>query len=240
MRSLGYEVLPIRDPSILGLHLTQLFSKFGVDLVIDVGARVGEYGKFLRRNGYKGRIASFEPVAANLRRLQATVAADPHWDVWSVALGDADGTAPLHVSTGATEFSSFLRLSDAGANFYRPAVPDHVENVEVRRLDSIWDEVARGAKAVFVKCDTQGWDLHVLRGAGRRLTQAVGVQVEVSLQPIYEGSPPLATSLAELERLGFGVTQFVPVTSRVDGLAVEMDCVAVRCSDVMLDSDLPG
>jgi hypothetical protein len=43
-------------------HLKQVFERFGVDCVFDVGANVGQYAELLRqRVGYRGEILSSEP-----------------------------------------------------------------------------------------------------------------------------------------------------------------------------------
>lgn len=229
----GVEVLPLpssrrHPPSLLGPHLTDLLASLNVDLVLDVGAQVGRYGWFLRRHGYTGRIVSFEPVRSNLDVLRPLATADGLWDVRAVALGDESETLEIHVPSAATDFSSFLPTAEWVGDFYRPAVPDRGEAVPVRRLDDIWEEVVHGARSVFLKSDTQGWDLHVLRGLGDRSPDVVGIQIEVAFEPVYEGAPTVTEALRVLDEFGFGVTQLFPVTARDDGRAVEMDVVAIR------------
>ncbi len=59
-----------------GLLLVEL----GVDLVIDVGANVGQYGTQLRDWGYRGRIMSFEPMRDEYAALSRLAEADGNWD----------------------------------------------------------------------------------------------------------------------------------------------------------------
>ena len=44
-----------------------------------MGANRGQYARRLRRTGFKGHIASFEPVPAVFEELRATAAEDPRW-----------------------------------------------------------------------------------------------------------------------------------------------------------------
>ena len=62
LRSCGYEVTRSLPGAHLGRYLMALFEHQAIDCVLDVGAHWGEYGEFLRRQGYRGRIVSFEPV----------------------------------------------------------------------------------------------------------------------------------------------------------------------------------
>ncbi len=82
---------------------------------------------------------------------------------------------------------------------------------------------------IFLKMDTQGWDAHVLEGAGETLADVVALQSEVSVIPIYHGMRSLLASLASYQALGFELTQLFPVTFDADGLRViEYDCVLCR------------
>ena len=63
-RRFGAELLSVEWGTGLSLHLWQLFRQLNIDVVLDVGGRTGEYGLLLRRNGYQGRIISFEPNPA--------------------------------------------------------------------------------------------------------------------------------------------------------------------------------
>ncbi len=63
----------------MAYHVSQLFDRLEIDCVLDVGARVGEFGQWLRRNGYKGGIASLEPVGDNFHQLAKAAVRDPLW-----------------------------------------------------------------------------------------------------------------------------------------------------------------
>ncbi len=226
------EVVRIRtDPSqpetLLGLRLDNLFSSLGVSLVLDVGAHQGEYASFLRRDGYTGRIISFEPIASNYEVLQQRAHGDELWETLNVALGSEDGEGQINV-TNSTVFSSFHQPNAyALSEFGNHADVDHVERVTVRRLDSLLPELARPGDQTFLKMDTQGWDLEVLEGASGVLGCIKALQSEVSMLPIYGRMPNLEESLGRFRELGFSVAGLFPVTYDSSQRVVEFDCVCV-------------
>jgi FkbM family methyltransferase len=230
LRARGYEVVQAPSGSLLAMHLSRVFAHYNINAVIDVGARRGEYGLWLRRNGYRGWIFSFEPVGASFAALSRRAAQDERWIVHRVALGSVSGSANINV-TEKTVFSSFLEpTSYASETFGSEPTITATEAVDVRRLDEMIDELLAHVDnaGVFLKLDTQGWDLEVLRGATRALTRVAALQTEVAAQAIYEGMPSMRESLDYLQEIGFDVSGFFPVN--LDGWlrAVEFDCVAVR------------
>ena len=151
------------------VQLPAVFEMYGVDLVIDVGAHEGEYAQRLRSGGFEGEIVSFEPVPRAFEELEREGrAAMTDWTVHRLALGREDGTTTMNVVHGT--LSSLLPATKFGAGRYpRLQEPEQVE-VEVRRLDRVLDETLGGldGRRPFLKLDTQGFDLDVFAGAGRR------------------------------------------------------------------------
>jgi FkbM family methyltransferase len=223
---------------LLGIrHVAWLLDRYRVDLVLDVGANVGQYAIKLRRNGFRGHIVSFEPVPAFASKLAKLAADDERWVVQQVALGSTDGLVPLRVQR---TFSSMLAASEYGKQRFAPlregAVQEQIVEVPLRRLDALLDELLRGVGTdrglarVFLKMDTQGFDLEVFRGLGERLEQVVGLQSEMALLSIYEQMPRMPEALAVYEAAGFEISGLYPVTSEPDGRVIEYDCVMVRAS----------
>ena len=56
---------------------------------------------------------------------------------------------------------------------------------------------------VFLKVDTQGSDMAVIRGCGERLVDVQALQREMSVRPVYEGQVGDLEALAGLRQLGF-------------------------------------
>jgi FkbM family methyltransferase len=212
-------------PGVLMAH----FARYGVNCVLDVGANRGQYARRLRRAGYTGRIVSFEPVPEEFARLSAAAAGDPAWLVRPVALGSQDGSLEMYVTPGT--LSSPLPATDFGGRRFPSLRETERHEVPVRRLEDLLDEVLDGLPGPrpFLKMDTQGYDVEVFRGLGKRAREFVGLQSEVALMRLYEGMPRMAEALAVYEEAGFEVSGMYPVNREENsGRVLEFDCLMVR------------
>jgi len=196
-----------------------------IDLVLDIGANKGQFGKSIR-SFYSGTIMSFEPVSSTFQKLQAVASSDPAWMVLRIALGSVEHTREINISPQDV-FSSFLESNKyCSERFGRESVHSETELVSVRRLDKLLEEVIPDIhnKRIFIKMDTQGYDMEVFKGATGILNNVVAIQSEVSLIPIYEEMPHWTDSISTYEKSGFSVVGMFPVnwdSKRV----IEYDCV---------------
>lgn len=173
-----------------------------VDLFLDVGANVGQTGTALRLWGYRGRILSFEPVSACHERLRAAAMGDSAWQVMDrMALGDRDGAADILISE-ADDLSSLAAPTAALKKALPRAMLAQRETVPLARLDTFFKD-GLNARRPFLKIDAQGHDFAVLNGAEGIMPSLWGIQVEMSLLPLYEGETLYREILNFLHERGF-------------------------------------
>ena len=222
----GYIVEPRRHVTALAMaeRLRQIFADRAIDTVIDVGANVGQYGTFLReRVGFSGRIESFEPIPAVAQTLRERAAADDKWSVHQTALGSRAGTRTLNVSV----YSQFSSFHETAARYACEFPVARTLEASVTTLDSMFCGKIDLSHA-YLKLDTQGFDLEVLKGAKQSIRQIPALQTEISFQPLYRGMPDYDDTLAAFGRCGFRVADFFLVIADEDHAAMEFDCVMVR------------
>ncbi|MBI3803869.1 MAG: FkbM family methyltransferase [Nitrospirae bacterium] len=212
-------------------HLAFLFKRLHIQCVLDVGANVGGYRHFLRNSvGYDGQILSFEPVEENLNTLRALAKNDPQWQIYGYALGSQNKTMEINVMKGPV-FSSFLNPdTSVVAQFNDANRIDHKATVDVRTLDSVLGPLQTKLKLqnIFLKMDTQGYDLEVIKGAEATLQQIYAIQTEVSLRKIYESMPSFTESYQMLKEKGFDITGMYPVSRDPLLRVIEFDCVMIN------------
>jgi FkbM family methyltransferase len=210
------------------LQLQSLLNTHQIDLVVDVGANEGQFGRRLRRV-YAGDLISFEPVSAPFARLGNIAHADSRWSVHQLALGSTDGTASIHVASDST-FSSFLAVNEFSRQRFRRSVVTADQQVSVKRLDDVLTALPGNtiSRRIFLKLDTQGFDLEVFKGLGKYAAQVRMLQSEISLVKIYEGMPDWTESLETYRRDGLYVAGMFPVTRDDKARVIEYDCLLVR------------
>ena len=199
-----------------------------IDLVIDVGANVGQYAEGLRRDAYAGWIVSFEPIAAAYEELAALANKDARWRAMNMALGDDAGLAKINVSQSPI-FSSILPQLPAATAFSSRAQVVGCESVRIARLDDILMDLPK-SKAAFLKIDTQGYERQVLLGAPECLSTVLGVQMELPIMHLYEGTWKFHEAVAYMSDLGFEISNITPVNyDQTDTVSlVEVDCIFRR------------
>jgi FkbM family methyltransferase len=210
MRHLGFDLRRYRPDSSENARLTRMLALHKVNLVFDIGANIGQFGKSLREVGYMGRIVSFEPISACWEQLVAMSRTDPLWEIAPrSALGEEDGEIEMHVSRNSVSSSVLDMLSS-----HLAAAPDsgYVRNeiTPLRRLDTVGEEYLREDSRLFIKMDTQGYEAQVLQGAENTLHKAIGLHVELSLVPIYAGQLLYDDIVPQLKGKGFELWDINP------------------------------
>lgn len=221
-RSVGLDILSFAYSKdfIYEHHLTEMLARHKIETVLDIGANVGGYGALLRKISFNGQILSFEPASEPFAKLKDRASRDPKWGVYDYAFGEKDETLAMNIMAGS-ELNSF----------HEPAVSsDHMTKVETRAVEvrTLDGFIGINWANTFVKIDTQGHDLAVIRGGLRVLKHVPLIQSELSFIPIYHGMPTFAETLGFINGIGFDVTGMFPVSRDEHLRAREFDCVAVN------------
>lgn len=228
---LGYQIIPKWRLENLEIttHLAKLFDHFGITTVFDVGANVGQYHDFLRQQvGFSGKIHSFEPQPQLADALRKRQGSDSAWEIHNLGLGSTNGELMLNIMARDT-FSSFRQpAANAAAQFAASNTVIDSVKVPVRRLDDLFPVVDLKDQACYLKIDTQGFDLEVLRGASELLKVTKALQFELAVQQLYTDALPYQEMLATVEAMGFFLSGMFPVSMDDNLRAVEFDCVMVR------------
>ena len=204
-----------------------------VDVVLDVGANSGQYATGLRRAAFKGRIVSFEPLSGPFSLLERKASKDPLWDCRQCGLGDFDGTISINVAGNAGASSSVLPMLKSHQDAFPPANYIGTEDVLIRPLDSVAPEFLRPTDVAFLKLDVQGFEKQVIAGGKSTVNdRCIGMQLELSFLPLYEGDMLIHEALDLVYSLGFTLTGLLPgFTDMRNGRLLQADGIFFREDD---------
>ena len=187
-----------------------LLEKNNIDVVLDVGANVGQTGHELRKYlGYKGKIISFEPLREAYMVLQQKSNADSQWEIFNVALGDSEEKRSIHISENLVS-SSFLDMLPLHVKAAPSSIYKGKQEIHIKTLDSIFYDICQEQNEIFMKIDTQGFDSRVIRGAIKSLPYIELVQIEMFLAPLYEGEIMADEMIGLMEKNGFRMIALEP------------------------------
>ncbi len=230
LNELGFEIKRLSPSTSISTRLKYLFSHHKVDLVLDVGANVGAYVSFLRDFGYVGKVVSFEPLSTCYSILEDLSQKDPLWEVAPrAAIGNEDGEIVINISANSYS-SSALNMLDSHLSSAPASVYVGSETVPLKRLDDCAKQyLADDFRSVYLKIDVQGFEVQVLDGAQHILPRINGIQLELSLIPLYEGQILFRDMLDKMDDLGYELYAILPgFTDKVTGRLLQVDGVFFR------------
>ena len=229
LRRAGWDVRRFDSRSSQASQLVRQLLVHQIDAVFDVGANIGQFAEKLRDAGFPGRIVSFEPSTAAHSTLSKHARRDGDWIIAPrMALGDHDGTVTLNVA-GNSASSSVLPMLPSHASAEPKSRYVGSEVVELRTLDSASTEFTNESERIFLKLDVQGFEYKVLQGAERFLARVAGIQLELSLVPLYDGERLFHPMLHDLEERGFELWSLVPGFVDPDtGRLLQVDAIFFR------------
>jgi FkbM family methyltransferase len=208
--------------------IRSIIEKYQVDLILDVGANIGQFAQKMRRL-YKDPIISFEPVSHTFRTLQKIAPHDKKWFKFNYALGNESGEQYINVYE-MDQLSSLLETTEDTIKFFGSGAANPVkELIKIRRFDDIVKEMPFDvySRKIFLKMDTQGYDLEVFKGARSIWGNITAIQAEVYQIPNYNKMLPWTDSIEEYTEAGFKFAGLYPVVR--DGLYYRSaDCLMVR------------
>lgn len=171
--------------------LARLLRSLGTNIVFDIGANDGGFGRSIREHGYGERIVSFEPLSLPFSRLRHRTRRDANWTCHKMAIGASEGTVTVNIAGNDEASSSVLEMMPRHSAVAPTTRYIGKEEVLQCTLDSVVANAGLNeAQIPHFKIDVQGYEGEVLAGAEIALTgrNAASLQLELSLTPLYEGA----------------------------------------------------
>lgn len=164
--------------------------------LLDVGAHVGTFASEFTA-AFPGCVATLVEPNPHCAEALAKTGFETH----IVAASDVNGTGEL--------FLTKEWLQSTGSSLYRENTAFFRDDVVIKQpiTKARIDDLFGGRQFDFVKIDTQGSELDVLRGGAGVLRRARYILIEISLVNYNQGGAGAEDVFAELDRLGFHCTE---------------------------------
>jgi FkbM family methyltransferase len=191
-RKAGLEVRKADYSAIESIRLAKQLHGNMCDVVLDVGANVGQFAaELFDEGGYRGEIVSFEPIPQAHARLASSAEAfrrrGRNWRAAPcVAVGDETRQSTLYISENIVS-SSLAHIATAHLEAAPTTRVTGSIDVEVRTLQSLVTDLGITSNRIFLKMDTQGTEDQVLAGGAPIMDRIAGIKVELSAVELYEG-----------------------------------------------------
>lgn len=203
----------------------EAISQFRFDSIVDVGANKGQFAVFARHTFPAAQIISFEPLENPARLFQSIFESDPKTRLVRAAIGTERGTLSINVAA-KDDSSSPLGVSELQARTFGTRIVDTVE-VPCGPLSDYLQECDLGVSNLL-KIDTQGFELHVLRGAENLLGRFSMIYCELSFVELYNGQALASQVISFLHGHGFNIAGVYNISSGQKTQQLQADVLFVR------------
>ncbi len=194
------------------------------------GANAGQFGDRLFETGFRGMLLSFEAIpSVHAELVKHAKKRSPSWLVAPcAAIGRQRGQIEMNVAANSVS-SSILPMNKSHLDAAPESRYVEKQTVNLERLDELASRYLAPAGDLFIKIDTQGYELEVLAGATGLLPRTAAMQLEISLVPLYEGAPTFTEMVSFVESNGFELFSIVPgFSDKQSGRLLQVDGFFVR------------
>jgi FkbM family methyltransferase len=206
----GMEIIHQQLERAPAKQLMLALKHFRIEIVLDVGANIGQFGEELFAHGYAGELISVEPLPDAHAALRATASKYARWQVLQpLAAGQDERMVEISVA-GNSYSSSVLEMLDRHMQAAPGSAPIGKIEVQQKTLDQMFSAQLDRSGPALLKIDTQGYEFAILQGATQCLEQVSLVLLELSLQPLYRDQTLWLDLIGFMATKGFDVWSVQP------------------------------
>jgi FkbM family methyltransferase len=198
---IGFDLVKYKAFDDSFVDLKKVIDLLDINLIIDIGANIGQFGSSIYQVGYKNKMISFEPLSSARNKLITNSKKYLKWEVFDqCAIGEFNGEIDLNISKNSSS-SSVLNMLDLHKQAADNSIYVDNERVKIFRLDTLMNNFLDSN--ILLKIDTQGYESKVLDGAPILIQHAKAILCELSLVELYEGQVLWLDLITRLENSGF-------------------------------------
>lgn len=190
---------------------------FNSTCCLDIGAYIGNWAIDFREIFPDSRILMMEGQTEKEPELQKIKESYNNIDYKIALLGATESTVVFNKYETASSVLTEHNITNAATESRKLTTLDKL------LIDTVFD------KPDFIKIDTQGYELEILKGGEKTLSSAEFVLLEVSFLDIYKNCPLVADVLNFMQQHGFVLYDICTLMKRpLDGTLYQSDFLFVK------------
>jgi len=191
--------LMLRSGKDYELLLTELMKKSVKpgDVVVDIGANIGYFTKYLSQLvGNRGKVLAFEPSQFNWKYLTLNTGKLKNVARYPLAIGETEGEMTFGEDVGNPGENGFSKTGK--------------QIVQVKTLESVMHN-AKIKKMNWIKIDVEGAEVMVLRGASQAIRSQKSIVVACECNPEALAKLGYSTQelITEFKKCGLKITRII-------------------------------
>ena len=164
--------------------------------VFDIGSNEGKKAKQYSKLFPEASVYCLEPVPQTFAKLESWAKRQgDRVQAFNLAIGSARGFATMHSNQTHSGGSSLIGRRSPGESYLE--IP-----VRVETLDALADRL-NVQDQIFVKIDTEGFDMEVVKGGQQLLRRAHAVTIEIAISNAPDGRPGFREFIDTMHALGY-------------------------------------
>jgi len=200
------------------------------DMILDIGAHVGEFAASIRKTNPDIPLILFEPTPTSITALHKRFNGDNLVQILPLAVSDKVGKEQFFLNNNE-QTNSLLDNDLTNQKDFEDSTK-HCETISIdtTTLDVWWEAQEKRLDAIiFIKADIQGAELKMIEGGAVCLRKSVAaIYTEVSIAPCYVNQGDLFSVHQRLTDLGFILFQVYRTRSNSEGRALWADALWVK------------
>jgi len=230
-RIFGYSFYKTSRPRNESDILYFQIQRINPDLFIDCGANKGGYYQTIIDAGFTKKIILLEPNSNLVSKyLQPITEDNKNVKIYNFGTGNKNCKKKFYITDDKnSDLSSFKEKTKFfDQRFYKTKI-NNEELISIKRLDSLLSEnkINKNNK-IFLKVDTQGFDMETLIGLGNRIKQVNLIKIELSIIHLYKNSKKHWEILSFLKKNSFEPIYFLNGQRDKLGRLIEYDGYFLR------------
>ena len=183
-------------------HLNNMIEMAKPNLILDVGANVGQFITDLEITGYKEKIIALEPMAEAFKNLIKIQSKNKNLILENKALvNSAEKSIKIYQSSNLEMSSSLLEptknygILDSKTTFKESVISALSVTDLVLKYPEIKDS------RILIKIDVQGYEMEIIQSIIKEGIEISAIIVETSLIPLYNESASFLETMEGLKKL---------------------------------------